>query len=162
MKVLCAVKIPSLCLRKIPSFNQMCPARSQVLCYGFGTWGLKTHAAPSSLSVMGSSSAFGSVHVTVFICALVLPLSPGLQMRTHLFPGKGMVDILPTCSFHLNASEILQNREISPILCPFRLELIFAHLISYPWVIPSIHYHLLPSHLCFLEGRISRHTVLGI
>lgn len=92
---------------------------------------------------MGSSSAFGTVHVTVFICALVLALSPGLQMTPHLFPGKGLVDILPTSLFHLNASEILQNREISPILCPFRLKLSFANLISYPWLIPPIHYHLL-------------------
>lgn len=92
---------------------------------------------------MGSSSAFGTVHVTVFICALVLALSPGLQMTPHLFPGKGLVDILPTSLFHLNASEILQNREISPILCPFRLKLSFANLIAYPWLIPPIHYHLL-------------------
>lgn len=116
---------------------------SLVLRYGFGTQGLTKHAVPSSLSAMGSSSAFGTVHVTVFICALVLALSPGLQMTPDLFPGKGLVDILPTSLFRLNASEILQNREISPILCPFRLELSIANLISYPWLIPPIHYHLL-------------------
>lgn len=35
----CAVKIPSLSLRKILSFYQMCPARSLGLCYVFGTQG---------------------------------------------------------------------------------------------------------------------------
>lgn len=81
--LLCAVKIPSLCLRKIPSVYEICPARTLGLCSGFGTEGLTKHAAPSSLSVMGSSSTFGTVHVTAFFCALVLALSLGLQMRTH-------------------------------------------------------------------------------
>lgn len=99
----------SLFLSKMPSQNP-----SLIVYYGFGTQGLTKHAAPSSLSVTGYSSAFGTVHVSVFTCALVLALSPGFQMRTHLFPGKGMVDILPTSLFHLNASEIIsEQRSIS-------------------------------------------------
>lgn len=138
----------------------MCTTRkpSFVLCCRFGTQGHTKHAAPSSPSVMGSSS----VHVTVFICALVLVLSPGLQMRTHLFPGKCKVDILAMSSFHLNTSKILQNREVSPFLCPFRLELGFVQLISYSWLIPSFHCHLLSSCLRFLERIISHHALLVI
>lgn len=155
--LLCAEKMPHFCLRKISSFYQMYTARkpSFVLCCRFGTQGHTKHAAPSSPSVMGSSSAFSTVRVTVFICALVLALSLWLQMRTHLFPGKCKVDILAMSSFYLNASEILQNREVSPILCPFRLELGLVHLISFLWLIPSFHYHWVPSRLCFLERTIS-------